>query len=318
MVPRNSITITTSRPRSLRGRSPSNVGGGQSSWARQDLFCAVVLALVKGLSDKRSHHRLPAGSSFRGPQGLFCLPTINTAHIEHSVAGRSMQESKHGQPRAHHRVVPVHELIVSRVFSQPNARRSTMCHPTTTTTTTVEAATTITRTTPYSSSNYRDSCEGAHHFVVEVHEMVVDRVLRRVLSVASEDLLHVAGVAPAPGSGVHARNVVQDERLHREKKQNSFVGHGVRFRQHFCRLKKNKYSSTSSTYICILKYFCDSDIMFSNSTVWSLEHDVQTVTLHATYVLVITFRATWNIRLLIFMKATELSPHGGQGGGVSS
>lgn len=49
--------------------------------------------------------------------------------------------------------------------------------------------------------------------VVEVHEVVVDRVLRGVLLVFSKNALHVIWVAPATGRCVHARHVVQDERL---------------------------------------------------------------------------------------------------------
>lgn len=56
--------------------------------------------------------------------------------------------------------------------------------------------------------------------MVEVHEVVVDGVLRDVLRVASEYLLHVGGVAPAPDCSINARNVVQDEGL-RIQKQNT-------------------------------------------------------------------------------------------------
>lgn len=49
--------------------------------------------------------------------------------------------------------------------------------------------------------------------MVEVHEVVVDGVLRGVSRVGSQNFLHVVGRAPAAGGGVYARDVVKNKRL---------------------------------------------------------------------------------------------------------
>lgn len=49
--------------------------------------------------------------------------------------------------------------------------------------------------------------------MVVIHEMVVARVLRRILRVLPQYPLHIVGVTPTTYCGIHAGNIVQNEGL---------------------------------------------------------------------------------------------------------